>query len=78
MAKDNEGFLAKILATPEGRQVVIALVNTWQNTGDVKQSLDTARHVAESNGTLKLFELATFIDGLNFLLRIAPLLAKPD
>lgn len=73
-AENKEGFLVKILATPEGRQVVIVLVNTWQNTGDVKQSLDAARQVAESNGTLKYFELATFLDGLNFLLRIAPLL----
>ena len=72
---DEFQFLAQILSTPEGREVVFALVSTWHDiNGNLEQSLATARQVAKDNGTLASIEAGLFAAGLHALWKIVPLL----
>jgi hypothetical protein len=74
MANDDKEYLtSRILETPAGQEVAEAFFSTLFQTWDVQQSLERARQVAESNGTLKPFELTIFIDVLT---KIAPLIIQ--
>jgi hypothetical protein len=77
MANDNEGYLARILATPAGQQVIIAFIDEWQTSGgNPRQSSDRALQVADSYGIRTSLEFGALMDFLRFLTKVAPLIPQ--
>jgi hypothetical protein len=76
-SNDKGGHLARILATPEGRYVLIAFIDEWETSGgNPQQSLDKALQVADSYGIRTQLEFGALLDLLDILTQLAPLIPQ--